>query len=73
MEFLLDFLGSNSEVLTAIGAIIESIVVLVNLLRKHKNKKNKRGAGVMSAPPSFTRTRSFLWIINPINCFRKVK
>ncbi len=69
MESFLDFLGNNSQIFTAVGAILESIVVIFNFERRWKKKRG--GAGVMSAPPSFVR--SFLWTINPINCFRKIK
>jgi len=68
LESLLNFLGKNSEVFAAIGAILESIVILVNALRKWKNKGD---VGVMSTSSSMVRT--CLWAVNPINCFRKIK
>lgn len=69
VETIVTFLASNKAAIGAIVSILESIVVLINLWRKWKKKEG--GADVMSAPPSISQ--SFLWIINPINCFRKMK
>ena len=69
VETIIAFLASNKAVIGAVVSIGEGIVVLINLWKKFKSNKGR--AGVMSASPSFSRT--FLYSINPINCFRKVK
>ena len=69
VESIIAFLASNKAAIGAIVSILEGIVVLINLWRKWKKKEG--GAGVMSAPPSVFQ--SFLWTLNPINCFRKMK
>jgi len=62
---LIDFLTSNKDVIGTIIGIVEGIVVLVNMCRKFRSKK-------VNSMSSFSVVKSFLWICNPFNCFRKL-
>jgi hypothetical protein len=70
VETLIAFLGSNKAVIGAVVSILEGIAVLINLWSKFRSKKIG-GAESMSAPP--IAFKAFLWVINPVNCFRKSK
>lgn len=70
METIIDFLTSNKAVIGAIGSILESLVVLINLWRKFV-ANTKGEVDVMSASPS--KFKAFIWVINPVNIFRKPK
>jgi hypothetical protein len=68
IETIIDFLGSNKAVLSAIVSIGEGIIVLVNLWRQFRNKSGGEVANMAAPPPKF---KAFLWAANPINLFRK--
>lgn len=64
------FLGSSKAVIGAVVGVLESIVVLINLLSKFRSNHEGEVAFMSASPSVF---RAFLWVINPINCFRKSK
>ena len=70
IEAIVAFLTSNKAVIGVIVSIGEGVVVLINLWRKFRGN-NGGEAESMSASPS--KFRGFLWVVNPINLFRKPK
>lgn len=70
METIIAFLGSNKAAIGAIVSILEGIAVLINLWRKFRGKNEGETESMLVSPSKF---KVFLWICNPINCFRKSK
>ena len=66
IETIIAFLTTNKAVIGTIVSIGEGIIVLINLWRKFRG--NSEGeVESMSA----SKLKSFLWVCNPINVFRK--
>lgn len=70
IETIIAFLTANKAAIGAVVSIGEGLVVLINLWNKFVST-TKGEADVMSASPS--AFKAFLWVCNPINCFRKPK
>ena len=68
IETIIAFLSTNKAVIGAIVSIGEGIVVLINLWRKFRDN-NKGEVDSMSASPS--KFKALLWVVNPLNVFRK--
>jgi hypothetical protein len=68
IETIIAFLATNKAAIGAIVSILEAIVVLINLWRKFNNSGGEVES--MSASPSSV-FKGFLWVINPVNVFRK--
>lgn len=67
-ETIIDFLTSNKAVIGAVVSILEGFVVLINLWSKFSTT-TKGEVDVMSSSPSIFK--GFLWVVNPVNVFRK--
>ncbi len=67
IETIIAFFGANKVAIGAVISIGEGIVVLMNLWRKFRKKRNGE-TNVMSSSSAF---KEFLWVINPVSLFRK--
>lgn len=68
IETIIAFLSTNGAVIGAVVSIGEGIVVLINLWYKFRDNK-EREVDLMSA--SLSKFKTFLWVVNPFNVFRK--
>lgn len=68
MEAIIAFLVEYKALLGAMAGVLEAMVVLVNVWKKFVSATTGE-VETMSASPS--RFKAFLWVVNPINVFRK--
>ncbi len=66
---ILTFLASNKAILVgAVGTVVEITVIVVNGIKMMRRKKQPK---LMQAK-SGTKMSAFLWVVNPVNLFRRV-
>lgn len=70
IDALVFFLSNNKEIIGAVIGIGQGFVILFNLWRKFRVTTSGEVESMSSSPSKF---KIFLWVINPVNCFRKPK
>lgn len=68
IEMIIAFLTTNKVIIGAIVSIGEGIVVLINMWRKFRGNSGGEVESMSASPSKF---KTFLWVCNPINVFRK--
>ena len=68
VETITQLLADNGKLIAAIAATLECVVAIINIWRKFFTTK---GVEVMASTPS-SHIKSALWILNPVNVFRKL-
>lgn len=68
MESFIATLIHYKALIGAVAGILEALVVLINVWKKFVSTVKGEAVSTTASPSAF---KAFLWVINPMNVFRK--